>query len=95
MKDLCVRPLWPTILASLHVIYKGVGKAAKALQEMQSSKSPVTPRSKRTRGQTNKGANEQGGNNEPHLCVFCLKDENQIPGDVFVRQVLITLKRLS
>ena len=46
------------------------------------------------------GANEQGGkqtrgNNEPHLCVFCLKDENQIPGDVFVRQVLITLKRLS
>ena len=29
----CVRPLWPTILASLHVIYKGVGKAAKALQE--------------------------------------------------------------
>ena len=42
-----------------------------------------------------KGANEQGGNNEPHLCVFCLKDENQIPGDVFVRQVLITLKRLS
>ena len=51
---------------------------------MQSSKSPVTPRSKRTRGQTNKGANEQGGNNEPHLCVFCLKDENQIPArDVF------------
>ena len=48
---------------------------------MQSSKSVITSYSKE---QTNKGANEQGGNNEPHLCVFCLKDENQIPArDVF------------
>ena len=62
-----------------------VERLQRRYRKMQSSKSPVTPRSKRTRGQPD----------EPQLCVFCFKDENQIPGDVFVRQVLITLKRLS
>ena len=52
---------------------RGSERLQRRYRKMQSSKSPVTPRSKRTRGQPD----------EPQLCVFCFKDENQIPGDVF------------
>ena len=63
-----------------------VERLQRRYRKMQSSKSPVTPRP---------GANEQGGNQMSRNCVsFALRMKIKYLEMYFVRQVLITLKRL-